>query len=102
MGRKSAEYSFSRWTILCSLTANGVFTNAKRLVRRALFLDLAEGRVVLGELLDLVLDHLALAGEELRDGPAEIGVRDVVRAVGRHRQVAALQLVRALRAGLDV
>src|SRR3984957_11681508 len=62
---------------------------------------MAEGRIVLGEVLDLLLDHLALAREELRDRAAKALVRDVMRAVGRHRQVAALELMRALGAGLD-
>src|SRR5947209_549747 len=55
----------------------------------------------LGEVLDLLGDHLALAGQEGGDGAAEAWVRDPMRAVGRHRQIATLQFVRPLRAGLD-
>src|ERR1700722_4151809 len=68
---------------------------------RCRFVLVAEGRIVLGEVLDLLLDHLALAREELRDGAAKALVRDVMRAVGRHRQVAALEFMRPLGAGLD-
>src|SRR5208337_2052155 len=59
-----------------------------------------EGRE-LREPFDLVLDHLALALEELGDGSAKARVRDPMSAVGRHRQVAALDLVWPLRACLD-
>src|SRR5947209_19236071 len=54
-----------------------------------------------GEMLDLLRDHLALAGEERGDGAAEARIGDPMRAIGRYRQIAALQFVRALRAGLD-
>src|SRR5947207_11835149 len=54
-----------------------------------------------GEVLDLLRHHLTLAGEKGGHGAAEARVRDPMRAVGRHRQVAALQLVRPLRPGLD-
>ena len=50
---------------------------------------------------DVVLDHLTLAREELGDGPPETRIRDPMGTVGRHRQIAALDLVRPLRAGLD-
>ena len=67
----------------------------------ALLLVLMAERREFGEVLDLLLDHLALAGEERGDGAAETRVGDPVGAVDRHRQVAALQFVRPLRAGLD-
>src|SRR5437588_7230655 len=54
-----------------------------------------------GEMLDLLRGHLALAGEERGDRAAEARIGDPMRAVGRHRQIAALQFMRALRAGLD-
>ena len=63
-------------------------------------LSLPERRI-LGQPLDLALDHVALAREELGDGAAKARVGDPMGAVGRHRQIAALQFVRALRAGLD-
>src|ERR1700730_18137995 len=53
------------------------------------------------EPLHLVLDHLALAREELGDGPAERRIGDPVSTVGWHRQIAALDLVWTLGAGLD-
>jgi hypothetical protein len=37
----------------------------------------------------------------LGDGPAKTGIGDPMRAVGRHRQIATLDFVRTLRAGLD-
>src|SRR5260221_8522706 len=56
---------------------------------------------VFGEMLDLLLDHLALAVEEGGDRAAEPGIGYPVRAVDRRRQIAALQFVRPLGAGLD-
>src|SRR5690348_12603532 len=53
------------------------------------------------ETFHLVLDHLALARQKLSDSPAKGRIGDPVSAVGRHRQIPALDLVRALRAGLD-
>src|SRR6266567_6378501 len=53
-----------------------------------LLLLMAERRV-LGEVLDLPLDHLALAIEERGDRAAERRVGDPVRAVDRRRQIAA-------------
>ena len=82
---RSAATKRPRRRLLCSIPAPG------RVAERREF----------GELLDLVLDHLALAIEKGGDGAAETGVGDPVRAVGRHRQIAALQFVRPLRAGLD-
>ena len=38
----------------------------------------------------------------VRDRPAQIGIGNVMRGVGRLRQVSARQLVLALRAGLDL
>src|SRR5689334_7762184 len=58
-------------------------------------------RRVLRELLDLVLDHLAFAIEKRGHRAAEARIGDPVRAVSRGRQIAALQFVRPLRAGLD-
>ena len=50
---------------------------------------------------DLALDRVAFALDEIVDGAAEAGIGDAVRGVGGHRQVAALDLVLALGAGLD-
>src|SRR5205823_13277016 len=55
----------------------------------------------LGQLLDLLRHHLAFAREKGGDRTPERRIGDPVRAVGRHREIAALQFVRALRAGLD-
>src|SRR5215469_3190566 len=52
-------------------------------------------------MLDLVRHHLALAREKSGNGAAKRRIGDPMRAIGRHRQIAALQFVRALRAGLD-
>src|SRR5579864_8668910 len=60
---------------------------------------MAEGRVFC-EMLDLLFDHVALPLDKGSNGAAEAGVRDPMGAVGRHRQVAALQFMRSLRARL--
>src|SRR6185369_3224866 len=61
---------------------------------------LAERRELL-ERRDLALDRAALGGEEGGDGAPEAGVGDMMGRPGRHRPVAAGELVGALRAGLD-
>ena len=55
----------------------------------------------LAQLVELAAISRRSCGEEALDRVAEARVADPVRAVGRHRLVAALQLVRPLRAGLD-
>ena len=58
-------------------------------------------RGVLGQSLALIRDLAPLAFEIVRDGAAKTCVGDVVRRMRRRRHVAARELVRALRAGLD-
>ena len=55
----------------------------------------------LAELVDLEGHLAALLGEKALDRDPKARLADPVRAVGRHRLVAALQLVLPLRAGLD-
>src|SRR6478736_5606508 len=59
-------------------------------------------RAELGELASGLGDIGALALEVIVDGPAQAGIGDEVRGVGGPRQVAARDLVLALRAGLDM
>src|SRR5262249_26238687 len=63
--------------------------------------DALEGGQTLLERFHLVLDGTSLACEEIRDGLGKAGVADPVSAVGRARQIAALDLVLALRASFD-
>jgi hypothetical protein len=56
---------------------------------------------MLGDLRHLVADHDGLALDETRHRIAKGFVSDPMRGVGRLRQVAALDLVLALRPGLD-
>src|SRR3954454_22122826 len=58
-------------------------------------------RHVLGQDLLRLLHAGPLALQELGDRPAQGGVGDGVGGIGRHRPVAARELVLALRAGLD-
>src|SRR5262245_9816296 len=58
-------------------------------------------RCRLGELLARRRHVSALALEKVLDRPAQAGIVDVVRGIGRGRQVAARDLVLALGAGLD-
>src|ERR1700722_15835782 len=60
-----------------------------------------EGREHLLELVHLVRDRAALALEEILDRVGEAGVANPMRAVGRGGEITALNLVRALRPGLD-
>src|SRR5712692_2459255 len=73
----------------------------RRKPERLFLLLLVAERGVFGEVLDFLLDHLALAIEEGGDRAAERWVGDPVRAVNRRRQIAALQFVGPLGAGLD-
>src|SRR5262245_14680818 len=57
-------------------------------------------RGVLHESTDLALDRRALAAEEILNCGGEAGIADPMRAPGRGRQIAALDLVLALSAGL--
>ena len=68
---------------------------SRRLVR-----DLAE-RAEPGQLAAGLGDIGALAAQIVRYGVTKIGVDDVVRGVGRMRQISARELVLTLRAGLD-
>src|SRR5690348_959855 len=61
----------------------------------------AERRQTLFQLVHLVLDRHGFAPEKIRDRAAETGVADPMGAIGRLRQIPALDFVRALRAGLD-
>src|SRR5579883_1348692 len=61
----------------------------------------SEGRELGFEMLHLVFDGVALARQEIRHRPRETGIAYPMRAVGRCRHVAALDLVLALRARLD-
>src|SRR6266850_1392380 len=61
---------------------------------------LPERRVLL-QPLDLLFDRRPFALEIIVDGAAESGIDDPMRREGRHRHVAALDLVIALRARLD-
>src|SRR5215468_4025331 len=65
-----------------------------------LFVGAAEGRVF-GQRPDLALDGGTLAAEEILDRGGEARLADPMCAPGRRRQVAALDLVLALGAGLD-
>jgi hypothetical protein len=67
-------------------------------ISRDLFLPVGQE---LAELLELAGHLEAILGEEALDRIPEAGVADPVRAVGRDRRVAALELVGALGAGLD-
>src|SRR5947209_3705027 len=58
-------------------------------------------RAELGQLAAGFRDVGALALEIIVDGAAQAGIGDEVRGMGRLRQVAARDLVLALRAGLD-
>jgi alanine-alpha-ketoisovalerate/valine-pyruvate aminotransferase len=58
-------------------------------------------RQQLAQLLHLARHLDALLGEEALDRGAKARIADPVRAVGGRRLLAALQLVRALRAHLD-
>src|SRR6202023_1309873 len=53
------------------------------------------------QMLDFLRHHLTLTREKLSDCPAKPRIRYPVGAVGRHRQVTALELVRALGTRLD-
>src|SRR5438045_5849415 len=52
-------------------------------------------------MLDFLCHHLAFTREKLGDCPAKPQIGYPVCAVGRHRQVTALELVRSLGARLD-
>ncbi len=54
-----------------------------------------------GQPLHLMRDHVALTGKKLRDRPAKGRIGNPMGAVGWQRQIAALDLVRPLRARLD-
>src|SRR5439155_24817453 len=62
---------------------------------------MAERRVIIRQIVDLLRHHLALTREKLSDCPAKPRIGYPVCAVGRHRQVAALDLVRPLSTRLD-
>src|SRR5579862_3059314 len=76
--------------------ARGLFVPLLVLV----FVGVAERREF-REMLDLLLDHLALALDKRRDRAAKAGIGDPVGAVGRRRQIAALQFMGALGARFD-
>ena len=67
---------------------------------RGLGLGLAEGGVGF-EPVDFEIDLVPLVFEIPRHRLAEAGVANPVRRIGARRQIGALQLVRALGAGLD-
>src|SRR5271154_1081825 len=60
-----------------------------------------EGRQDLLQFLHLVLDRAALALEEILDRLGEAGIANPMRAIGGGGEISPLDLVRALRPGLD-
>src|SRR5208282_403863 len=60
-----------------------------------------EGRQAFFQFLHLVLDRTTLAFEEILDRVPEAGIANPMRAVGGGGEISPLNLVRALRSGLD-
>src|SRR6478609_8199760 len=79
-----------------ALTVTSRSVPSRRLV------DAFAERAELGQLPSGLGDIGALALEVIVDGAAQAGIGDEVGGMGRPRQVAARDLVLALRAGLDV